>query len=116
MKLILLNSNMKDLNQSNEIVIPVDGSQRRVYVELRYLEATGKWYLTMEDVETGESYFRYVPVVASYTSLNDLVSPFSYKDIGQILCVPVVNSPSSVNPTKNNLNEFAIVWGDNFAE
>jgi len=116
MKIVLLNSNTEQLNQSIEYVIPVNGEQRRVYFEIRYLEATEKWYITMTDAETGESYFRYVPVVACYEEGNDLILPFHYKDIGMVFCVSLVDSPESENPEKKDFNQFAVVWGDKYDE
>ena len=116
MKIVLLNFDYKQLNQSIETVLPINGEQRRVYIELRYLEATEKWYLTMVDAESGESYFRYVPVVACYNELNDLILPFSYKDIGMVFCVSMVDNPDSVNPEKEDMRQFAVVWGDAYDE
>ena len=112
MKVFLLNYNPEVLNQSIEMMIPIDGEQRRVFTELRYLEATEKWYLTMVDAESGESYFRYVPIISCYDEMNNLVLPFSYKGIGIVFCIAMVDNAGSVNPTKDNMNQFAVIWGD----
>ena len=116
MKVVLLNFDSEQLNQSIETVLPIDGEQRRVYIELRYLEETEKWYLTMTDAENGKSYFRYVPIVACYDEVNDLILPFSYKNIGMVFCISMVENPDTVNPAKEDMKQFAVVWGDKFDE
>lgn len=112
MKYIHLNSDTESTYQSFEDVIPIDGQQRRVRFELRLLGKVNKWYLSMFDSETGESYFRYVPMVACINDVNDLIAPFRYKGTGFVLCASLVEEPSSVSPEKGNLGQFGIVWGE----
>ena len=92
-------------------IIP-GGVAKRVRVELRYLYKPGKWFISIFDAATGDPLCLYVPVVASYEYLNNLLEPFSYKGLGSIYCYPVVSEPSSPDPGENNLDEFEIVWGD----
>lgn len=87
---------------------------RRLRVEVRYLYYTDKWYLTVIDAQTGESYCRYVPLVTSSVELNDMVTLYKHKDIGWFACVARGDHPSSEDPQKDNLSEFALVWGDGF--
>ena len=110
--IIQLNYNAKDLYQYIESNITVNGETKRVRFELRYLYATEKWYLSMFNAQTGESYFRYVPLISSYKDANNLLSPFQYKDVGIVFCLTTLDEPSSVNPKEENLDEFLALWGD----
>ena len=87
---------------------------RRVIFELRYFYKTDKWYISMSDAQTGETICTCVPVIASYSFYINLLEPYYHKGIGWIMCVPVVDEPSSENPGRNNLDEFALFWGDEF--
>lgn len=99
--------------QSLSLNLEIGKKTKRVNFELRYMEKTDLWYVTLTDLQTDESYLRFVPLLASSkTQLNNLWEPFRHKGIGMLGCIPVVDNPSSENPSLNNLNEFAIVWGD----
>lgn len=111
MKLILLNNDAKTKFQSFYENITVEGKSVRARFELRWREATNKWYLSIYNSQTGEAYCLHVPVVTSDVEQNDLLSPFYYKDIGSILNVPVVMNPTSENPQKDNFVQFNLVWG-----
>jgi len=101
------------LYQSIIVTLPIGDEGVRVDFELRYMEKTDLWYMTVTDLQTKESYLRYVPLIASYNGkLNNLWLPFSHKRIGDLVCVPLSDNPSTENPSKDNLSEFAIVWGD----
>ena len=113
---IQLNANTKDLYQFIEANIKIKNEDRVVRFELRYLPATEKWYLSMFDVQSGESYFRYVPVVACDKDTNNLIAPFYYKDIGVIVCWSKVDNLSSESPQENNLGEFYLVRGDEIVQ
>lgn len=86
---------------------------KRVSLELRYLEKVDAWFMSLFDLQTEEAYFRNVPLLASYgDEWNNLWKPFAYKNIGVFACVPKTDTPSTENPSKNNLNEFWLIWGD----
>ena len=68
--------------------------------------------MSMTDVQSGESYFRYVPVLSSMPdNPNNLIEPFWHENIGVIICLPIVNNPTSPNPSEKNFDEFALIWG-----
>lgn len=113
----------------NMAIIPLDGQSlyqivnfnakvgritRRLRVEVRHLTYTDKWYLSVVNAQTGESYCRYVPLVASCVELNDMVALYRHKDIGWFCCVANDGSEDSGDPNKNNLADFSLVWGDGF--
>ena len=115
MDIIFVNENSKSLYQSISTSLTIEGKTKNVIIELRYLEATEKWYISMFDSQTGKSFFRYVPVVSCLDDLNDLILPFSYKNIGFAICFPWDDNVKSVNPKKNNLDQFGLIWGDSYA-
>ena len=112
MKQIALNISPTKRYQIFTLTIDPDGYSLRARVELRYLNEPQHWYISIFNAANGEAICRYVPVIASYGMLNDLMEPFHHKHIGSIYCVPVVAKPSSTNPGLKNLGEFEIVWGD----
>ena len=116
MQWIQLNDDTKSLNQSYETVIPIEGKDRAVRIELRLLKATNKWYYSMYDSVTGEPFFTFVPVVACWEDLDDLIAPFYYKGTGFAVCASLVDEPSSVSPEEKNMNEFVLIWGDSLVE
>ena len=94
----------------------VGGVTRRLRLEVRHLTYTDKWYLSVINAQTGESYCRYIPLVASDldVELNDLTAVYRHKDIGWFCCAPITGNTTSEDPQENNLNEFALFWGDGF--
>ena len=115
MTFIPLNLDSKTYYQQMETNITVKGKTKRVRIELRYLDECEKWHLSMFDAQSGEAYFRFVPVTACNEDLNDLLSPFHYKNIGLVLCAAIVDEPSSENPKESNFNQFLVIWGDEIA-
>lgn len=100
------------LYQRQVINLEFEKGTKRVVFELRYLFRTDKWYFSLFDAQTSAVICSYVPLVASYEYMNNLLEPFGHKNIGWLVCFPVVDEPSSEDPTQYNLSEFAIVWGD----
>ena len=87
---------------------------KRFRMELRHLNYTDKWYISIFDAQSGASYCRYVPIVTSKDALNNLIELFSYENIGWMGCIARISEPSSVDPKGDNIDQFEIVWGDNF--
>lgn len=113
MNLLQINPIEDSLNQSITMNLVIGNSAKRVMFDLIYKDATDRWYMTLTDVQTKECYFSMVPIVSSRDGfMNDLWSPFAYKGIGKLWCLPKGDYTSTENPSKNNLNEFALIWGD----
>ncbi len=95
-----------------------DGNAFTARVDLRFLKAPGKWFLSIADGATGEQYVNQIPVICSWGVLNDLLEPFRYlfggRGIGSLFCLKAVDNPSSEDPGQNNLKEFRLYWGDRF--
>ena len=55
-------------------------------------------------------------IICSYEEINDLLFPFRFlfqgSGIGSLFCLKATESPSSQNPSRGNLNEFQLIWGD----
>ena len=93
-----------------------DGRAFQAKVELRYLPAPDRWILSVSDAVTGEAYARNIPVVCSRGEINDLLLPFRFlfqgRGIGSLFCLKATDSPSTPDPSRNNLNEFYLIWGN----
>ncbi len=93
-----------------------DGNAFSAKVELRWLSAPERWFLSISDAATGQEYVRQVPLVCSLEYLNDLLLPFQYlflgSGLGSFFCLKAVEHPASVDPGRDNLAEFGLYWGD----
>lgn len=102
----------ENLYQGLNIDLEIGDETKRVCLDLLYMEKIDKWVMTLSDLQTKEVYFRNVPLLASYKEINDLWKPFSYKNIGMFYCTPRTESHSTEDPSKDNLSEFYLIWGD----
>lgn len=116
MKLYKISKNPDERYQIITITLPYGKDNLRLRFEIRYLNEPGLWCLSLFNLQTGEACCRYVPLIASYGAVNNLLEPFAYKKMGCLAVIPLVEKPQSENPGLNNLNEFEIVWGESFAE
>lgn len=95
-----------------------DGHAFSAKVEVRYLPGPDRWFLTVSDAATGEMYVNQIPLVCSYTYLNDLFYPFRHlfkgAGIGSFFVVEAVDRPSTPDPAEGNLEEFQLLWTDKY--
>ena len=93
-----------------------DGTAFQAKLELRFLPATGLWFISISDAVSGTLYVNQIPLICSYETLNDLLFPFRWlfqgSGIGSLFCVKAVDVPASTDPGEKNLNEFLLLWGD----
>ena len=93
-----------------------DGHAFQAKVDLQYLPAPDLWILSIADAITGQAYVPNIPVICSWEEINDLLFPFRFlfqgSGIGSLFCLKATESPSSQNPSRGNLNEFQLIWGD----
>lgn len=111
--------NIDAKNQRIRTVLEVDGRNIVLFIKLRWLEAVQKWYMSVDD-ENENTLLRNVPLVCaeSYPTSN-LLRQFAHLAIGSAYVVPLVENPSTENPVTDNLGidrEYALIWGDTFAE
>ena len=109
-----------DARQVMYVPVSPDGHAFQAKVELRYLSAAGQWFLSISDAVTGKELVNQIPLICSHERLNDLLYPFRWqflgRGIGSLFCLKAVENPSSADPSRDNLNEFRIIWGDQWAE
>ncbi len=100
------------------LAVSPDGNAFTARVDLRYLRAPGKWFLSITNGATGTKYVNQIPIICSHGVLNDLLEPFRYlfggSGIGSMFCLKAVDHPATEDPEKDNLKEFKLYWGDQF--
>ena len=96
----------------------IEGTPFHARVEIRYLPAPDCWVISVWDNSSGELLISQIPLVCSYTYLNDLFFPFRHlfqgAGIGSFFGVKAVESPSTPDPSENNLSEFHLLWTDRY--
>ena len=96
----------------------LDGEAFHAQVEIRYLPAPDKWFVSIWDHATGELLVNMIPLICSRGGPNDLLLPFRFLrgglGLGSLFCVRGTEEPSTPDPAKDNLEEFSIYWGDTY--
>ena len=106
--------NTDSMNQRDRCVLTIDGKSTVLFIKLRWHSKIKKWMMSMFD-ETNAPLLRNIPLVSSrnYPSA-DLLHQFAYIAVGHAAVLPTLNSPSTENPSWNNMGvgkEWALVWG-----
>ena len=108
----------EDPRQVFTLDLMIDGDPFHARVEIRYLPGPDRWFLTVSDAATGEMYVNQIPLVCSYTYLNDLFFPFLHlfqgSGIGSFFVVKAVDVPSTPDPAEGSLEEFQLLWTDRY--
>lgn len=106
------------LYQSIYLPASPDGHAFQARVDLRYLPGPDQWVLSIADSVTAQVYVNQIPLICSYGRLNDLLFPFRYLfqwiGIGSFFCLKATDHPSTPNPSRHNLSEFQLIWGDRY--
>ena len=96
--------------------VRIDGEDFHAQVEIRYLPAPDRWYLSVRDHAGGELLVNMIPLVCSYGKVNDLFLPFRYlrggSGLGSLFVIRGVDEPSTPDPAEGNLTEFKVIWSD----
>ena len=117
MKFVQITPIKDSLYQDLTLNLTIGKETKRVILELRYLEKTDRWYVSMFDAQRDHTYFMNIPLLAStLVKVNDLFAPFSHKRIGMLGCFPNTDNVTTENPSKDNLSDFIIVCSDGIAE
>ena len=105
-----------DPRQVFTVDLTIDGVALHARVELRYLSATDRWVISIWDNASSVLLINQVPLVCSYGELNDLLLPFHHlrdgAGLGSLFVLRNTDEPSTLDPAKDNLTEFVILWGD----
>ena len=102
------------------LYLPVspEGNAFLAKVELRWLGAPGRWFLSVSDAVTGELYVNQIPLICSCSILNDLFGPFRWRfqgsGLGSFFCLKQGETPAQADPGRENLTEYTLLWGDRF--
>lgn len=96
--------------------VVIDGETFHAQVELRYMPAPDRWFVSIRDHASGVLLVNMIPLVCSYGEVNDLLRPFRHlrngKGLGSLLCLKGTDEPSTQDPGENNLAEFQLLWSD----
>ena len=100
--------------------ITIDGEPFHAQLEVRWLPAAGRWFLSVWDHASGELLVNQIPLVCSYGPLNDLLYPFRHlrggKGLGSLFCLHSADSTVVADPGRDDLSEFSLLFGDTFDE
>ena len=98
--------------------VELDGVAFHAQVEIRYLPATGQWFLSIWDHSSSELLVNMIPLICSYGEPNDLLLPFRYlrdgKGLGSLFCLRGTEEPETQDPGKDNLTDFVLLWSDTY--
>ena len=98
--------------------LSLDGEEFHAQVELRYLPGSDQWVVSIWDHSSSEMLVNMIPLICSYEEINDLLAPFRFlrdgKGLGSMICLRVIDEPSTAYPTGTNLSEFQVVWTDTY--
>ena len=96
--------------------VRIDGEDFHAQVEIRYLPAPDRWYLSIRDHAGGELLVNMIPLVCSCGEKNDLLLPFRHLrggiGLGTLLCLRGTDAPATPDPAEGNLTEFIVCWSD----
>ena len=98
--------------------VQIDGEPFHAKIEVRWLPAAGRWFLSVWDHASGELLVNQIPLVCSYGPLNDLLYPFAHlrdgKGLGSLFCLRNGESAETDDPGREKLEEFALYFGDTY--
>ena len=105
-----------DPRQVFTVDVTIDGAALHARIELRYLPAPDRWFVSIWDHAAGELLVNMIPLVCSCGEVNDLLRPFRHlrqgKGLGSLLCLRGTDEPSAQDPGAGNLTDFQVVWSD----
>ena len=107
-----------DPRQVFTVDMAIDGAALHARVEIRYLSAPDRWVISIRDNAASVLLINQVPLVCSCGELNDLFLPFRYirdgAGLGSLFVLRNTNEPAVADPSKGNLTEYLLLWGDTF--
>ena len=96
--------------------VTIGGEAFQVQVEIRYLPAPDRWFISVWDHASGELLVNMVPLICSRGEKNDLLASFRHlrdgRGVGFLLCLRGTNEPSTPDPAGNNLTDFQALFAD----
>lgn len=100
-------------NQTNRVVVEVDGRNIVLYIKLRYHYAISRWLMSVFD-EMENPLVRHIPVLAAGGATGgNLLRQFAHLRIGSAYLLPRSKDRLYDEPTLESLAmEFYLLWGD----
>ncbi len=96
--------------------LDLEGDPFQARIELRYIPATDQWVLSLWDHASGELLVNRIPLICSYSEVNDLFRPFAFarggKGLGSLWVMLAVDEPATPDPAENTLKQFYVLWGN----
>ena len=97
-----------------------DGNAFLAKIDIRYLPGPDQWFLSISDAATGALLVNQIPLICSYTYLNDLFTPFRHlqngKGLGSFFVLKAVDIPATPDPAQSSLPDFRLLWSDQYPE
>ena len=96
--------------------VTIGGEAFQAQVEIRYLPAPDRWFVSVWDHASGELLVNMIPLICSRGEKNDLLAPFRHlrdgRGVGSMLCLRGTNEPSTPDPAGSNLTDFQVLFAD----
>ena len=74
--------------------------------------------ISVWDNSSGELLINQIPLICSYREVNDLFLPFRHlregQGMGSLFVIRDTDEPATSDPSKGNLTEFSVLWGDEY--
>lgn len=113
MEQIMLNIDSSVIDQIMTIPVTPNGNRVQLRIRVEYRPYVGKYFASVWDAISGEPKLLNFPVVASEAgALNDLLKVIAYKELGAMICYPILNETTQEDPTEETLDEYELLWGD----
>lgn len=98
--------------------VTINGEPFHAKIELRWLPAVGRWFLSVWDHAAGILLVNQIPLVCTFGPLNDLMFPFAHvrdgKGLGSMFCLRNADSTVTSDPDRDNLDNYHLLFGDTF--
>jgi len=102
-----------DPNQSFTSVIPIDGDNRRLNIDLRYNEIAKYWCMTIHDPELRRVLIDSLPLLIGEFPVADLFQQYQHLGLGSATIVAVGPTEPNTNPCDETLgSSYVLAWGD----
>ena len=106
-----------DPNQTFQSMIPIDGENRRLSIELRYNDIAKYWVMSITDANTRKMLVDSIPLLAGKYPAANLLGQFGYLGVGSATIVSVGPISECANPDDTTLGaSHIIVWGDTIVQ
>jgi hypothetical protein len=101
-----------DPNQSGELALQIDGTQKSYLYSLRFNEVAGYWALSLFNLQ-GVLILDSIPLVTGNVPSGNILKQFAYLALGSATVVNESGVTAPDYPNENDLGtDFGVVWYD----